>query len=93
MEKITVGNVSLEKWKAAFAIAVANSFGHDDFSDILFYDLYPNTSEEAANIAEDDEEKADEVYNEKWDYAYEAFKEIFGIGVSQAYNIDLSKIQ
>lgn len=91
MEK-TVGNVSLEKWKVAFAIAVANSFDHDDFSDILFYDLYPNTIEEADNIVEDDEEKADEIYNEKWDYTYEAFKEIFGIDISQAVNIDLSKM-
>ena len=91
MEK-TVGNVSLEKWKVAFAIAVANSFDHDNFSDLLFFDLYPNISEEAANIAGDDEEKVDDVYNEKWDYAYEAFKEIFGINVSQAYNIELNKM-
>jgi hypothetical protein len=80
-----IGGVSIEDWKKAFAQAVANAFDKDDFSDILFFNLYPNTSEEAANIDEDDEEAIDEVYNSKWTYAYEAFEEVFGLKQEELY--------
>ena len=86
MENIkTIGGVSIEDWKKAFAQTVINAFGKDDFSDILFFNLYPNTSEEAANVAEDDEEAIDEVYNSKWTYAYEAFEEVFGLKREELY--------
>ena len=75
-EKVIDG-VPMSKWKEAFAICLANAFNNDNFSDLLFYDLYPNTSEEAAALGED-EEAIDEVYNSKWNSVYKAFFELFG---------------
>ena len=75
-EKVIDG-VSMSKWNEAFAICLANAFSNDDFSDLLFYDLYPNTHEEASALGED-EEAIDDVYNSKWNSVYKAFLEIFG---------------
>lgn len=74
----TIGNISIECWKEAFGKAVAIAMENDEFSDILFYELYPNTFEEIHHIEEEDEEAACDIYNEKWDYANEAFKAVFG---------------
>ena len=73
-----IGGISLETWKKAFGKAAAIAMDNDYFSDILFFDLYPSTSEEVAQIEEIDEDAACDIYNEKWDYANEAFEEIFG---------------
>ena len=78
-EKNIIGGISLEKWRAAFAELAANAIDHDDFSDILFFDLYPGTHEEADAIDEDDEEAICDIYNEKWDYVDEAYEAIFGV--------------
>lgn len=85
MEKM-IGGISIERWKMAFAEAADIAINKDYFSDILFFDLYPNTSEEAAAIEEEDEELIDEVYNAKWEFVSEAFKEIFGISQNELYN-------
>lgn len=74
-EKIIDG-VSMIKWKEAFAICLADAFSNDDFSDLLFYNLYPNVHEEAGET--EDEEAIDEIYNAKWNSAYKAFLELFG---------------
>ena len=74
----TIGNISIECWKEAFGKAVAIAMENDEFSDILFYELYPNTFEEIHHIEEEDAEAACDIYNEKWDYANEAFKAVFG---------------
>ena len=77
MENKVIDGVSIDKWNEAFAICLANAIGSDDFSDLLFYDLYPNTHEEAAACGEDGE-AMEEVYNSKWNSVYKAFLEIFG---------------
>lgn len=74
-EKVIDG-VSMSKWKEAFAICLVNAFHSDDFSDLLFYDLYPNVHEEAGET--EDEEAIDEIYNSKWNSTYKAFLELFG---------------
>lgn len=79
MEDKIIGGISLEKWKSAFATLVANAIDHDDFSDILFFDLYPSIHEEVNAIDEDDEEAIDNIYNEKWNYVDEAYEAIFGV--------------
>lgn len=85
MEKM-IGGISIERWKRAFAEAVDIAIDKDYFSDILFFDLYPNTHEEAAAVGEENEELADEIYNTKWEFVSEAFKEIFGISRNELYN-------
>jgi hypothetical protein len=57
----------------------------DYFSDILFFELYPNTAEEAANIPDEDEEAICDVYNSKWDMVDKAFKEVFGFSREEVY--------
>ena len=76
-EKNMVGGISLETWKKAFAELAANAIDHDDFSDILFFDLYPQTIEETNEIEDDD--IACDIFNEKWEFVDEAFKAIFGV--------------
>lgn len=85
MEKM-IGGISIERWKRAFAEAADIAIDKDYFSDILFFDLYPNTHEEAAAVGEENEELVDEIYNTKWEFVSEAFKEIFGISRSELYN-------
>jgi hypothetical protein len=82
----TIGGISIDRWKMAFAEAVDIAIDKDYFSDILFFDLYPNTHEEAAAVSEENEELADEVYNTKWECVNEAFKEVFGISRNELYN-------
>ena len=72
----SIGNVSIEDWKAAFARAVCIAIEEDYFSDILFYQLYPNINEELKEDMTEEEEYS--VYQRKWAYVYEAFKEVFG---------------
>lgn len=74
-----IGGISIERWKEAFADAAAIAMDKDYFSDILFFDLYPNIDEEVAKIDEDDEDARCDVYNSKWEFVDEAFKEVFGI--------------
>ena len=74
-EKVIDG-VSMSKWEEAFAICLAHAINSDYFSDLLFYNLYPNVHEEAA--ATEDEEEIDEIYNAKWNSVYKAFLEYFG---------------
>ena len=78
-EKNTVGGISLEAWKKAFAQAVSNNIDHGYFDDILYYHLYPKDVEEAHKIDEEDEEAACDILNEKWEFVDEAFKAIFGV--------------
>lgn len=78
MKEKIIGGVSIAEWKKAFASLVRIAMDKDYFSDIMFYKLYPNTAAEAAAIDDDDEDAQCDVYNEKWEYAYEAFEEIFG---------------
>ena len=78
MEEKIIGGDSIAEWKKAFASLVRIAMDKDYFSDIMFYKLYPNTAAEAAAIDDDDEDAQCDVYNEKWEYAYEAFEEIFG---------------
>ena len=78
MEEKIIGGVSITEWKKAFASLARIAMDRDYFSDIMFYELYPNTEAEAAAIDDDDEDAQCDVYNEKWDYSYEAFEEIFG---------------
>lgn len=73
-----IGNISIEFWKKAFGKAVAITMENDEFSDILFYELYPNTDEEVFRAEGKDEKEAYKIYDEKWNYANEAFKAVFG---------------
>jgi hypothetical protein len=82
-----IGGISIERWKRAFAAAAAIAMDQDYFSDILFFDLYPGTHEEAAKIDEDDEDAQCDVYNSKWEYADKAFKEVFGVERHGDWNI------
>ena len=61
-----IGGIPIEHWRKAFACATSIAIDKDYFSDILFYELYPNASEEDS-------------YDEKWNFVNEAFKEIFGV--------------
>ena len=72
----SIGNVSIEDWKAAFARAVGIAIEEDYFTDILFCQLYPNINEELKEDMTEEEENF--VYQRKWAYVYEAFKEVFG---------------
>lgn len=65
MEKIC--GVPKEKWIKAFADAVEIAIDQDYFSDILFFDLYPDMPEETC-----------EDYQKLWNNVDEAFKAIFG---------------
>jgi hypothetical protein len=76
MEEKMIGGISISEWKKAFRQLCEIAMDQDYFSDILFYDLYPNTDAEAAAIGDDNEDAQDKVYSEKWEYAYEALKEI-----------------
>jgi hypothetical protein len=78
MENKIIGGISLDKWKEALGKAAAIAMDKDYFSDILFFELYPNIAEETAKIDEEDEEAICDIYNAKWEYADEAFKEVFG---------------
>jgi hypothetical protein len=79
MENKMIGGISIERWKEAFAELVNIAISKDYFSDILFFDLYPNTHDEANAIDEDDEEAVCDIYNEKWNYVDEAYEAIFGV--------------
>ena len=72
MEEKIIGGISISRWKEAFRELCEIAMDKDYFSDILFYDLYPNTGAEA--LAAD----GCSAYTEKWNYAYEALKEILG---------------
>ena len=78
MEEKMIGGISISTWKEAFYNLCEIAMDKDYFSDILFYQLYPNTAAESAAIDGNDEDAQCNVYNEKWNYAYEALKEIFG---------------
>lgn len=77
MKEKMIGGISISRWKEAFRAMCEIAMDKDYFSDILFYDLYPNTDAEAAAIGDDDEDAQCDIYNEKWEYAYEALKEVF----------------
>ena len=62
MEKM-IGGISIERWKRAFAEAADIAIDKDYFSDILLFDLYPNTHDGAAAVGEENEELVDEIYN------------------------------
>ena len=48
-----IGGISISRWKAAFRELCEIAMDKDYFSDILFFDLYPNTHEEAAAVDKD----------------------------------------
>ena len=70
-----IGGITITDWKSAFAELVRIAIDKDYFSDILYYELYPNIEEEIKDI--EDEEEQDDIYNAKYDFVYEAFEEIF----------------
>ena len=76
-----IGGISINRWKQAFADAAAIAIDKDYFSDILFYDLYPGTYDEydKAEDEEEDEDAVCDIFNEKWKFVDEAFKEVFGV--------------
>ena len=80
MKDKIIGGISIERWKTVFAELVADAIDKDYFSDILFFDLYPNVGEETLAIDEDDEDAICDIYNEKWGYVDEAYEAIFGVG-------------
>jgi hypothetical protein len=90
MNEKMIGGFPVSKWRKAFALAVNIAIDQDYFSDTLFYDLYPNIHEEAValGLRDDDEEAIDDVYNAKWDYVDEAFKEVFGMAREQAWRLE-----
>ena len=55
------------------------SYHNDYFSDILFYDLYPGTYDEYDKVKDENTDIADNIFNEKWKFVDEAFKEVFGV--------------
>ena len=98
MNEKMIGGIPVSKWRKAFALAAAIAIDKDYFSDILFYDLYPNIYEEAAAAEKAADEArlnglevdnaVDEVYHAKWDYVNEAFKEVFGMAREQAWRLE-----
>lgn len=74
-----VGGISIDRWKQAFADAAAIAIDNDYFSDILFYDLYPETYDEYDKVKDENTDIADNIFNEKWKFVDEAFKEVFGV--------------
>ena len=78
MEEKVIGGIAISKWKEVFRELCEIAMDKDYFSDILFYDLYPETSAEAAAIDDDDEDAQCDVYNAKWEYVDEALDAIFG---------------
>ena len=74
-----IGGVSIDRWKQAFANAAAIAIDNDYFSDILFYDLYPGTYDEYDKVKDENTDIADNIFNEKWKFVDEAFKEVFGV--------------
>ena len=56
-----------EQWVKAFAMAVNTAIDKDYFSDVLFFDLYPDCED----------------YDAMWAKVDEAFKEVFGIERSE----------
>lgn len=82
--KKEIGGIPLDRWKRAFADAVSIAIQKEYFSDILYFDLYPNIKEEVDKIWYEDtsdvarKEAIDDLYEEKWRYFNEAFNEIFG---------------
>jgi hypothetical protein len=77
-----VNNVSIEKWKKAFAKAVDIAIDKDYFFDILYHDLFPEVNE----IEVSSEEEAMEYGEAIWEYFNEAFYETFGIDREFLYN-------
>lgn len=80
-----IGGISIERWKRAFAAAVEIAINKEYFNDILYDNLYPNIHEEVAGI--EDEEVQCDIYNEKMDFAGEAFKEIFNVELYGSWGI------
>lgn len=78
MEEKIIGGISISKWKEVFRELCEVAIDKDYFSDILFFELYPNTSAEAAAI--EDEEASCNVYSEKWKYVREALDVVFSKG-------------
>ena len=74
-----IGGVSIDRWKQAFADVAAIAIDNDYFSDILFYDLYPGTYDEYDKVKDENTDIADNIFNEKWAFVDEAFKEVFGV--------------
>lgn len=74
-----IGGVSIDRWKQAFADVAAIAIDNDYFSDILFYDLYPGTYDEYDKVKDENTDIADNIFNGKWAFVDEAFKEVFGV--------------
>ena len=72
-EKI-IDNKSLSEWREIFTKVLDVE---SDWYDIVFA-IYPNLSAEMAVVEEEDEELACDIFNEKADLVYDAFKEVFG---------------
>lgn len=68
-----IGGFSIQTWKEIFS----KVHSKEELEDILYFDLYAKQIEtELANIDEDDEDAVCDVYNEKFDYACEAYEKI-----------------
>ena len=74
-----IGGISIDRWKQAFANVAAIAIDNDYFSDILFYDLYPGTYDEYDKVKDENTDIADNIFNEKWKFVDEAFKEVFDV--------------
>ena len=66
--KKLIHGIPREKWLKAFGEATRIAIDKDYFSDILYFDLYPNETSEYYN---------DEDYDKLWENVKDAFKEIF----------------
>ena len=64
MEKDTekIGGIELERWKQAFAQLVDIAIDQDYFSDILSFDLFPNSND----------------WNAMWKHTDKAYEKVFG---------------
>ena len=80
-----IGGISIERWKRAFAAAAETAINEGYLDDTLYHNFYPDTSEIAAGI--EDEEAQCDIYNEKMDFAAEAFKEIFNVNLWDSWDI------
>lgn len=65
--KEVIAGLPKEKWNKAFKEAIQDAIDKDYFSDILFFDLYPDAPRET-----------DKDYEKLWNNVEEAIKEFFG---------------
>lgn len=70
-----IHGVPIEEWRKAFAECVRMAIDQDDFTDILRFQLYPDT---LTGVEFDNEMDEYAVYETHWGYVKDAFEIIFG---------------